>query len=56
MIEKKEKKIVPHWQNNSIYYYSINYLKQTKNSFFYFLQCFKFYRTISKLFKSKSKT
>jgi DNA-directed RNA polymerase beta subunit len=27
---KKKKKIVPHWQNNSIYYYSIKYLKKTK--------------------------
>jgi DNA-directed RNA polymerase subunit beta len=53
---KKRKKIVPHWQNNSIYYYSINYLKQTKsNSSFYFLQCFKFYRTISKTVDSKQK-
>ena len=44
---KKRKKIVPHWQNNSIYYYSINYLDQTKsNSSFYFLQCFKLYRII----------
>jgi len=53
---KKKKKVVPHWQNNSVYYYSIQYLKQTEqNSFFYFLQCFKLYRIISKLFKSKSK-
>jgi DNA-directed RNA polymerase subunit beta len=53
---KKRKKIVPHWQNNSIYYYSINYLKQTKsNSSFYFLQCFKFYRTISKTVDLKQK-
>ena len=54
--KKKENHIVPHWQNNSIYYYSMNYLKQTEqNSFFYFLQCFKLYRIISKLFKSKAK-
>ena len=53
---KKKKKIIPHWQNNSIYYYSINYLKQTKsNPSFYFLQCFKFYRIISKLSNSKEK-
>nr|YP_009686385.1 RNA polymerase beta subunit [Halamphora coffeaeformis]QDR25132.1 RNA polymerase beta subunit [Halamphora coffeaeformis] len=52
-IIKKRKKIVPHWQNNSIYYYSIKYLKQTKdNSSFYFLQCFKFYRIISNLSNS----
>ena len=53
---KKRKKIIPHWQNNSIYYYSINYLKQTKsNSSFYFLQCFKFYRIISKCFNAEQK-
>mgnify|MGYP006360354185 CR=1 FL=1 len=53
---KKKKKIVPHWQNNSIYYYSIQYLKQTEqNSFFYFLQCFKLYRIISQILKSKLK-
>ena len=52
----KKKKIVPHWQNNSIYYYSIQYLKQTEqNSFFYFLQCFKLYRIISQILKSKLK-
>jgi DNA-directed RNA polymerase subunit beta len=46
---KKRKKIIPNWQNSSIYYYSINYLHQTKaNSSFYFLQCFKLYRIISK--------
>jgi hypothetical protein len=27
---KKKKKIIPHWKNNSIYYYSIKYLKQTE--------------------------
>ena len=54
---KDEKKIVPHWQNNSIYYYSINYLKQSnQNSSFYFFECFKFYRIISKIFESESKT
>ena len=46
---KKRKKIVPHWKNNSICYYSIQYLNQTeKNSSFYFLQCFKLYRIILK--------
>ena len=55
-LKKKKKQIVPHWQKNSIYYYSMNYLKQTEqNSFFYFLHCFKLYRIISKLLKSKSK-
>ena len=53
---KKKKKIIPHWQNNFIYYYSINYLQQTKsNSSFYFLQCFKLYRVISKCFNSQQK-
>ena len=53
---KKKKKIVPHWNNNFIYYYSIKYLKQTiKNSSFYFLKCFKFYRIISQTNKSQSK-
>jgi DNA-directed RNA polymerase subunit beta len=53
---KKKKKIVPHWNNHSVYYYSIKYLKQTRKSFsFYFLQCFKFYRVISKMKKTQSK-
>ena len=53
---KKRKKIIPHWQINSIYYYSINYLQQTKsNSSFYFLQCFKFYRIISQCVNSQKK-
>ena len=46
---KKKKKIVPHWESNLIYYYSLEHLKKTeKNSCFYFLQCFKLYRIISK--------
>jgi hypothetical protein len=45
-----------YWNNNSIYYYSIKYLKQTeKNSSFYFLQCFKLYRIISKISDHNSK-
>jgi hypothetical protein len=53
---KKRKKIIPHWQNNLIYYYSINYLQQTKsNPSFYFLQCFKLYRIISKCVDSDQK-
>ena len=52
----KEKKILPYWQSNSIYYYSINYLRKTEQSVsFYFLKCFKLYRTILKLTKSESK-
>ena len=51
-----DEKIVPHWSNNSIYYYSINYLQQSrKNSSFYFLKCFKLYRIISKTNKTQSK-
>jgi DNA-directed RNA polymerase subunit beta len=53
---KKKKKIVPYWKNNSIYYYSLKYLKKTeKHSSFYFLQCFKFYRIISKISDSNLK-
>jgi DNA-directed RNA polymerase subunit beta len=53
---KKKKKTVPHWKNNSIYYYSIKYLKENKNhSSFYFLKSFKFYRVISKILSDKSK-
>ena len=49
-------KMIPSWENNSIYYYSIEYLKQAKqNSSFYFLQSFKIYQTISKTLNSKSK-
>jgi DNA-directed RNA polymerase subunit beta len=53
---KRKKKIIPNWNSNSIYYYSIKYLKEAnKNSAFYFLQCFKFYRLASKILESKSK-
>ena len=53
---KKKKKIVPYWKNNSIYYYSLKYLKKTeKHSSFSFLQCFKLYRTISKISDPTSK-
>ena len=53
---KRRKKIIPNWNSNSIYYYSIKYLKEAnKNSAFYFLQCFKFYRLASKILESKSK-
>jgi DNA-directed RNA polymerase subunit beta len=53
---KKKKKIIPHWKNNSIYYYSIKYLKQTEeNSSFYFLEYFKLYRIVAKRNKPKSK-
>lgn len=53
---KKKKKIVPQWNNNSIYYYSIKYLKETQKDFsFGFLKCFKLYRIISKTKNIKSK-
>ena len=54
---KKRKKIVPYWKNQSIYYYSIKYLKKTEcGPSFYFLQCFKLYRIISKITQAKKKT
>jgi DNA-directed RNA polymerase subunit beta len=44
---KGEEVSVLDWTSNSIYYYSIQYLKNIEdNSSFYFLQCFKLYRTI----------
>nr|YP_009686245.1 RNA polymerase beta subunit [Halamphora calidilacuna]QDR24987.1 RNA polymerase beta subunit [Halamphora calidilacuna] len=53
---KKKKKIIPHWQDNLIYYYSINYFKQRmSNPSFYFLKCFKFYRMISTSINSDQK-
>ena len=54
---KKRKKIIPYWKNQSIYYYSIKYLKKTeKIPCFYFLQCFKLYRAISKTNQTEKKT
>ena len=45
------------WNKNSIYYYSLNYLKTiSQNSTFSFLQCFKFYRLISTILKFQPKT
>jgi len=53
---KKNWKLIPNWINNDVYYYSIQHLKQSnKMSIFYFLQCFKLYKLISKNLKSKSK-
>jgi DNA-directed RNA polymerase subunit beta len=53
---KKKKKIVPHWESNLIYYYSLEKLKKIENNYcFYFLQCFKLYRIISKTFTKEPK-
>jgi DNA-directed RNA polymerase subunit beta len=53
---KKKKKIIPHWNTNSIYCYSIQYLRETRKNFsFHFLQSFKLYRIISKTKNSQSK-
>ena len=53
---KKRKKSVPHWRNNLIFYYSIEYIKNIeKTSSFYFLQYFKLYRIISAQIKTESK-
>ena len=54
---KCKKKFLPNWDKNLIYYYSIKSLKESiKNSSIFFLEYFKFYRSISKNLKSKSKT
>ena len=46
----------PHWKNNSIHSYSIQYLKKKQQSpSFYFFQCFKFYRMILKISNHNSK-
>jgi DNA-directed RNA polymerase subunit beta len=48
--------LIPQWQKDSIYYYSIQYFKQTENrSSFYFLKCFKLYRMLVKMLRSRSK-
>ena len=53
---KRRKKLIPNWNNNSISYYSIKSLKETnKMSAVSFLECFKFYRSISKNLNVKSK-
>ena len=57
LFDSTKKKIIPHWQNDSVYYYSIKYLnKKEFYSTFHFFKCFKLYRSISKLLKSKNKT
>ncbi len=53
---KKKKKIIPHWKNNAIYYYSIEYLKNIEKApSFYFLHSFKLYRILCNTFQTKSK-
>ena len=48
--------IILHSKSNSIYYYSIEYLKKIEKTYsFYFLQCFKLYRITSSQIKTKSK-
>ena len=52
----KGKKIIPNWSNNDIYYYSLEYLKKTERTFsFSFLQYFRIYRSLAKIFKIQSK-
>ena len=54
---KKRNKLISTWDTNSIYYYSIKYLKETtKNSVFSFLQSFKFYRLISQNLNNDHRT
>ena len=53
---KKRKKIIPNWNQNSIYYYSLKYLKDSnQTSTFHLFQCFKFYQLISKNLELKNK-
>ena len=52
---KKNKKTIPIWNSNSIYYYSIRHLKHTQTSFSsYFLKYFKTYQFVLNVFNSKS--
>ena len=47
---KGNEKTIPYWKSNSISYYSLKYLtKIEKYPPFYFLQCFKLYRILSKI-------
>ena len=53
---KKRKKLIPNWNSNTIYYYSIEYLKKyNQKSTFYLLESFKFYQFILKNLRSTSK-
>jgi len=54
--DKKIDTLIPYWLNNSVYYYSIGYLKNNKKKpAFYFLQSFKLYQLIIKIFRKQSK-
>ena len=51
-----EKKMIPAWNHNLLFSYSINFLKQKEqNLSFYFLQSFKLYRIISQEINSAQK-
>ena len=53
---KMRNTLIPYWLNNSVYYYSIGYLKNNKKKpAFSFLQSFKIYRIIIKIFRMQSK-
>jgi DNA-directed RNA polymerase subunit beta len=53
---KEGEKTIPHWNKMPIDYYSIQYFKKLEqNSSFYFLQCFKLYRTIIKTSEHNSR-
>ena len=53
---KEDWKTVPNWISNDLSYYSIQQLKQSnKMSIFYFLQCFKLYKLVSKNLEGKLK-
>ena len=56
LIMDEQEKFLPNWKKNSIYYYSIKYLKTISTNFsFSFLQYFKFYRLISNILFSPLK-
>ena len=53
---KETLKMIPYWNQSSLVSYSINFLKQKKQTInFYFLHAFKLYRTIVNVFKSSEK-
>jgi len=53
---KRKTKLIPNWNSNSIYYYSLKFLtKESKNASFCFLEILKFYQLISESLRSNSK-